>query len=108
MMRRHALFIGIDDYSFAELTSCVNDAVQMRNLLISLGLFATDECTLMTSPSIDIATQVPTRKKILKCLLDFYEATVPLDRLLIFYAGHGLVARLGRAAEELRTVIVPA
>ena len=39
-MRQHAVFIGIDDYSFAPLESCVNDATAMRDLLVSLGVFA--------------------------------------------------------------------
>jgi uncharacterized caspase-like protein len=106
-MAQKALFIGIDDYAFAPLTSCVNDAVAMRDLMVSLGTFADTDCTLMTSPARDGST-VPTRKAILKFLLDFYEATAPLDQLLVFYAGHGLSVRLGRGADELRTIIIPA
>lgn len=106
-MNQKALFIGIDDYAFAPLTSCANDAVALRDLIVALGLFASAECTVMTSPPREGGT-IPTRKAILNFLLELYKSDVPLDRMLVYYAGHGLSMRLGRGAEELRTIIIPA
>jgi hypothetical protein len=107
-MGRHALLIGIDDYQFAPLSSCVNDAAAMRDMLVKLDLFKENECTLMTSPQQAPGNSLPTRKAILQFLLNFYDAQRHLDRLAVFFAGHGLSVRLGRAADELRTAIVPA
>src|SRR5436305_1179451 len=107
-MAQHALLIGIDDYAFSPLTSCVNDAVAMRDMLVSLKLFAENECTLMTSPAVAGSAEVPTRDNILAKMLECYEAQQPIDRLFVFFAGHGLSVRLGREADALRTVIVPA
>ncbi len=103
---RRALFIGVNDYGFAPLTSCVNDAVAMRDAVVELGLFAADECTVMTAPA-QPGGVLPTRQAILDWLLAVYDAA-PIDRLLVFFAGHGLSVRLGRAADELRMVLVPA
>jgi Caspase domain len=107
-MSRQALLIGVDDYPFSPLTSCVNDAVAMRDLLVSLNLFAPNECSLMTSPAVPGSVEVPTRSAILARLLALYELQQPLERLLVFFAGHGLSVRLGREADVLRSVIVPA
>lgn len=107
-MRRCALFIGVNDYGFAPLSSCVNDAVALRDTVVRIGLVDAAECTLMTSPAVPGSAAIPTRRAILDWLLDHYEAAAPLDRLLVFFAGHGLSVRLGRAADELQTVLVPA
>lgn len=107
-MRQRALFIGIDDYAFAPLSSCVNDAVAMRDTMIRLGVFDPQDCALMTSPARPGGAGVPTRAAILDWLLPIYEERAPLDRLLVFFAGHGLSVRLGREADALRTVLAPA
>lgn len=107
-MAQRALFIGVDDYPFEPLSSAVRDAVELQRTLTELGIFKKEECTLMTSPLVDGATELPTRDAILDFLNPLYNAQAPLDRLLVFYAGHGLSVRLGREADELRTVIVPA
>ena len=107
-MPSRGLFIGIDHYSFEPLTSCVNDAVAMRDCFVALGLLAQAECTLMTAPSVPGSRGEPTREGILDALLTLYDAQEPVDRLFVYFSGHGLSARLGREANALRTVIVPA
>lgn len=107
-MAQRALFIGVDDYPFAPLSSCVNDAVAMRDALVGLKVFRPEECTLMTSPAAPGSVGLPTRGGILGWFLPLYELTVPLDRLLVFFAGHGMSVRLGREAGALRTVLLPA
>ncbi|HVT29836.1 MAG TPA: caspase family protein [Lacipirellulaceae bacterium] len=107
-MAQRALLIGIDDYPFAQLTSCVNDAKAMRDVLIKLGLFREEECTLMISPSGPNREAIPTREHILEWLLECYDADPLLERLLVYFAGHGLSVRLGREADSLRTVLVSA
>jgi hypothetical protein len=107
-VRQRALFIGINDYAFAPLSSCVNDAVAMRDAVVRLGIVAPEDCALMTSPARPDAVEVPTRRAILGWLRPLYRERAPLDRLLVFFAGHGLSVRLGREAEAMRTVIVPA
>jgi hypothetical protein len=109
MGRRHALLIGIDDYAFAPLSSCVNDATKLRDKLNELGLFdaAKMETTLMLSPAPPGVT-VPTRRAVLSYLRALYRAPDPLDRLLVYFAGHGISARMGRGMDRLHTIIVPA
>jgi len=108
VVRQRALLIGVDDSAFAPLSSCVNDATAMRDALVALGLFADADCTLMTSPHSAGSAARPTRESILDWLLPLYEDTAPLHRLLVYFAGHGLSVRLGREADALRTVLVPA
>lgn len=103
----HGLFIGIDDYKFAPLQHCVDDAVAMRDLLVSLGVLSSGETTLMALPACEKSI-VPTREEILRLLLKFYDSAKPLDRLIVFYAGHGLSFRQGRSEYILNTAIVPA
>ncbi|MGE0747537.1 MAG: caspase family protein [Rhodospirillales bacterium] len=107
-MRQRALLIGVDDCAFAPLSSCVNDALAMRDALVSLGVVAAADCTLMTSPHGGDSAARPTREAILDWLLPLHDAADPLDRLIVYFAGHGLSVRLGREADALRTVLVPA
>ena len=79
-MSKRALLIGVDDYDFSPLTSCVNDAVAMRDLLIELKVFAAQECTLMTSPLRSDGVTIPSRNAILEFLKPIYKNNTPLDR----------------------------
>jgi hypothetical protein len=106
---RRALVIGIDEYPFAPLTSCVRDAKQMFDKLVQIGAFdpKADEITLMLAPKTNDAP-IPTRRAILTYLLELYKRADPLDRLLFYFAGHGISARTGRGVDRLHTVLVPA
>lgn len=44
-MTSRALFVGVDDYAFSALLSCVNDAVAMLDTLVALNVFLKSECT---------------------------------------------------------------
>jgi uncharacterized caspase-like protein len=106
-MASRGLFVGIDDYLFEPLTSCVNDAIAMRDTLVKLGMLSEAECILMTAPAVEGSKGAPTRDGILDALLPLYEAEDPLDKLFFYFSGHGMSIRLGREADALRTVMVP-
>jgi hypothetical protein len=127
-MTRRGLFIGIDDYpaELGTLSSCVRDAQAMQAACIELGLLDAAQTTLMTSPpqgtqsdtlsdaqlgtplGTPLGNLLPTRAAILDWLLPLYDADRPIDRLIVYFSGHGLSLRLGREADELRTVFAPA
>ena len=107
-MARRALFVGVNDYAFEPLSSCLNDAVGMRDAFVRLGMVEDHESSLMTSPHVNGSVGQPTRGAILDWLLPYYEALEPIDVLFVYLSGHGLAIRLEREADALRTVFVPA
>jgi hypothetical protein len=80
----------------------------MRDAFVRLGIAEDGECTLMTSPQVTGSVGAPTRDAILDWLLPVYESSDPLESLFVYLSGHGLAIRLGREADTLRTVFVPA
>lgn len=79
-----ALIIGINSYKNASpLSFAVNDAMEIKNLLISEFDFCEDNISFLTD---DIAT----KDNILKSFARLTRDDVELDeRIFIFYAGHG-------------------
>ena len=91
--RSRALVIGIDQYTQASpLEYAVSDAHEFRQTLVdSLG-FETDDITYL-------ANEAATRQAILKAFLRFSREDIDVDeRLIVFYAGHGLT-RTGSRGE---------
>jgi hypothetical protein len=102
MSGRRAILIGINQYGeandqFPSLTASVNDARAMADALRQAGAFDAGEITLLEDPA---------RTEVLEAMLEIYELPRPLDRLLLFFSGHGLVLNLGRGAARLSNVLV--
>lgn len=86
---RRALLVGIDDYDFARLSGCVNDATNMKKLLSrnedGSPNFA---CKVLTAPRENI-TRSFLKEQISE--LFAYDA----DVALFYFAGHGTFDNLG-------------
>lgn len=113
--KTRAIVVGVDGYAFSPLASAVNDAVAICAALTQpvagelRGLVATTDLTLLASPAGGQAAppgSLPaTRDAILGALEALYNDTETADRLIFYFAGHGLSAsRDGRVRESL---IVP-
>lgn len=104
-MTSAALIVGIDAYT-KQLTSAVRDAEDFRDALATLGLVDTSAIRLLTAPAADPA-DFPTRRRILDELLPFYTGEKEVDRLFVYYAGHGVLAFADAAHALPRTQLVP-
>lgn len=89
---RHALIIGIDDYSqskhFAPLQGATNDAEAMAKLLIQRCSFPEANVKCLTSKMA--AAAQPTNENIKEALADLMCRTRPNDLVFIYVAGHGV------------------
>ena len=80
----YALIIGVSDYTDPKIPDLdnepTNDAQELYNVLTQQYTFEIQNVTLLKNP---------TRKNILRSLLDFNKKISYQDNFLIFYAGHG-------------------
>ncbi len=80
---RKALLIGINYIgSEAELRGCINDAVNMENLLKESGY---SETTVLT----ELGSDKPTRINIIKYIKEFVKSAKDGDTLFFHFSGHG-------------------
>jgi len=100
-----AIVIGIDAYATQPLTSAVNDARLFAKTLVDLGLVSSGIRLLTAPPSGE--DNLPTRKHILDALRPYYTGEESVDRLFVYYAGHGLLAFSDAARALPRTALVP-
>ena len=104
-MRRHALLIGIDDYSrgyFPNLRGCVNDVRLMENVLCDrYGFVARDIVRLENSDA--------TRQAILDQLARLQREVQSDDVVIVHYSGHGSVMtdREGDSPSGVDETLVP-
>ena len=104
-MTTAAIVIGIDDYQTQPLTSAVKDAVKFCDTLVELKLVVErEDVDLLIAPGDGAA---PTRKGILDALRPFYTLERNVDRLFVYYAGHGLLAFADGARALHHTALVP-
>lgn len=101
-----AIVVGVDDYAFLPLSSAVNDAVAVRDALIEAGLVAAAGVTLFAAPAPGQAAPAgslrPRRQAILDALEPYYAGDLLADRLIVYFAGHGMTASPdGRVRESL-------
>jgi hypothetical protein len=101
-----AVIVGIDDYTFAPLTSCVNDALAIRDALIGYGMVDASRVELFTHP-VQSDSREPTRESLAKTLFDLCETGDDIERLYVYYAGHGLLRHLDGAQTRTSSVIIP-
>ena len=79
----YALIIGVQDYadrSINDLDEPVNDAIQLKNILIKDYTFEPQDVVLLTNPD---------RTTIMRNFEDLSRKVSSNDNLFIFYAGHG-------------------
>ncbi len=82
---RHALIIGIDKYKYHpnELSNAVNDAKELKNVLIKDLGYRKENIRLLTN-------NFATSAKIKDALCGFIDNTGKNDSLVVFFAGHGV------------------
>ncbi|NQU45095.1 caspase family protein [bacterium] len=96
--RSHALIVGVDTYrdpQIQPLRYAVADAMALRDALVHprTGLFAPENVAVLVSGNP--AEAAPTRIQILEELETFCATLQPEDRLLFFFAGHGMTDEKG-------------
>jgi len=80
----YALLIGINEYdnqSVNDLEEPISDAQRLYSVLLKDYIFEEEYCTLLSNPS---------REQIIESLDNLTRIVTAKDKLLIFYAGHGL------------------
>lgn len=83
---KRALIIGINYFgSDCELNGCINDATNIKNLLISKFNYHKDNIVVLT----DDTDLKPTKNNILKYLNQLISLTQNHDTLFFSYSGHG-------------------
>jgi len=88
-----AVVIGINSYQKApRLNYAVADARSMLAAILDLG-FAPDK-------TIAILDQEATKQRLEQVLYSMLRKTTPEDRVLVFFAGHGITTALPRGGEE--------
>jgi hypothetical protein len=87
-MSKKALLIGINYYETpaAQLNGCINDAVNMRNMLIDAYGYESANITVLRD---DTAANKPTYANILKQLTSIIAQSASLKEIWIHYSGHG-------------------
>jgi hypothetical protein len=90
-MSKKALLIGIlytDGPIESRLNGCLNDALAMRNLLISYFGYSSEDITILSDGERKYLK--PTRRNILRALAKIVlSSRRSVDELFLFYSGHG-------------------
>lgn len=89
-INKKALLIGINYTSIPNISlhGCINDVVNMRNMLIDAYDYDASAITMLRDDSSD-ATKLPTCANIMKQLVLLVGQTANLDEIWIHYSGHG-------------------
>lgn len=107
-MSKKALLIGSNyiDTPTARLNGCINDVVNMRNMLIDAYGYDSANITILRD---DSQTNRPTAANILKQLASIVSQSASLAQIWIHYSGHGsqIYDLNGDEADSLDEVIVP-
>lgn len=89
-MTRKALLIGIlYRNSSCELRGCINDIVEMRQVLMNKYGYLDQDITMLT----DDTPLLPTKFNILNELSKMVSGAKPGDQLCLYYSGHGTRVR---------------
>ncbi len=109
---KYALLIGINQYQIKDksgktvldpanaLNGCVNDAVSMKELLISKFDFNNENITTLYNTNAS-------KKNILKQIDILLSRCKNGDVAVVYYAGHGMPFRYGENDQEIAEVILP-
>lgn len=109
-MLKKALLIGINYYDTpaAELQGCINDVVNMRNMLIDAYGYEPQHITVMRDDALNVVDK-PTTSNIMKQLSTIISESASLAEIWIHYSGHGSQIRdtNGDESDRKDEVIVP-
>jgi hypothetical protein len=100
-MNARAIIIGIDGYAEQPLTSAVRDAEAFRDRLVGLELVRPEDVVLLTDAAAD-------RAGIGAALKGVYDDGLGLDRLYLYFSGHGMMAPTDAAGSVMCTALIPA
>ena len=109
MSVKKALCVGINYYKTNyQLYGCINDAVNVRNMLIDAYDFNPSDIILLTDDSTNAYT-MPTRANILNNLQNLVNNSANCSEIWFHYSGHGsqIVDRSNDEADKRDEVIVP-
>ncbi len=106
-MNAVAIVVGINDYRDQPLTSAVPDALAYRDALVGLGLVDPASVRLLTAPVQDGST-LATRDEITAALREPYRSGDDLDRLYVFFSGHGMLVQANASHTVSATAFLPA
>jgi hypothetical protein len=106
-MSKKALLIGINynESPSAQLNGCVNDVVNMRNMLIDAYGYESANITVLRDDTLN----KPTAANIMKHLTSIISQSSSLKEIWIHYSGHGsqLDDFNGDEADRLDEIIIP-
>jgi hypothetical protein len=87
-MTRKALLIGIDyiDIPEIKLNGCIDDILNMRNMLVDAFDYHIDDITMLRD---DDADNMPTRDNIMKYLNALVIGSDKFEEIWVHYSGHG-------------------
>jgi len=109
-MLKKALLIGINYYDTpqAELKGCINDVVNMRNMLIDAYGYEPQHITVLRDDALNVVDK-PTTSNIMKQLSRIVAESASLAEIWIHYSGHGSQIRdtNGDESDRKDEVIVP-
>jgi len=105
-MRSVAIIVGIDEYTWAPLTSAVTDALRFEKALIKLKLILPEEVTKFTSP-VTPKARPATAANILNTLFSVYDSADEIGRFFFFFSGHGLLAFSDAVRSRTTTALIP-
>lgn len=92
LRRKAALIIGIDyvGKSSLELAGCVNDAVNVREMLIEEMEYPADSIEMLVDRNVEGGTNIPTKANIIAGLAKLVDlAKLGYTEVWIHYSGHG-------------------
>ncbi|TAL69162.1 MAG: caspase family protein [Bacteroidetes bacterium] len=85
---RFAIIIGINDYESSPLNYCVNDAVQVKDILIQKARYYSENIFIITSRADDSIRDITGRY--LEALRNIEKRFISKeDSILFYFAGHG-------------------
>jgi len=106
-MHRWALVVGIDAYERAPLAGAVRDALRVREWLLGPGGVAEERLTCLLAPNQgeepeEVAYARPTRDEFVRAIRGLLRSSGGKgERLYVFYAGHGLMTKVGNRDENV-------
>lgn len=106
-MKSAAIVVGINAYRDQPLTSAVPDALAFRDALTELGLVDPDSITLLTAPA-RAGCPLATRDEITAALRQPYLHGDDVDRMYVFFSGHGMLVQSNASHSATATAFLPA
>jgi hypothetical protein len=111
---KKALLIGINYYDISNITlnGCINDVININNMLIDAYNYSMENIIILRDDSLtndlftdDSLTNVPTRENIIRNLKELIDKSNECEEIWIHYSGHG--SRIPSLKDTFDEVIVP-